>query len=309
MIRNMYTKNFLLMTGIVLLLAGGCSTNEGSDAYGQFEATRITVSSRMGGELIRFKADEGDVLKAGARVGLTDTTSLALQRDELEAQLLATQAKIVNIDAQIEVQQEQLETTRTDLNRTRALLQDKAATQKQMDDIRGRFQILQKQISALETQKQAVRAEIQAIQSRISQVNEQLKDAWIINPVNGTVLRSYAERHELVQAGTPLYQIASLDTLDLRVYISGAQLPSVKIGGQAEVLVDKNAKEDQVMRGTVSWIASEAEFTPKMIQTKEERVTQVYAVKIRVPNPEGILKIGMPGEVNFSHGSSRMGTD
>ena len=130
-----------------------------------------------------------------------------------------------------------------------------------------------------------------------------------VNPVNGTVLTSYAERYELVQAGQPLYQIASLDTLDLRVYISGAQLPSVNIGRQVEVLVDKNAEEDQSMHGTISWIASEAEFTPKTIQTKEERVTQVYAVKVRVPNPEGILKIGMPGEVNFGHRSSQVGTD
>jgi HlyD family secretion protein len=145
-----------------------------------------------------------------------------------------------------------------------------------------------------------VQAEIKATKARQNQLDRQLQDTRIVNPVSGTVLTTFAEPHELVKEGQPLYQIANLDTLELRVYISGAQLPSIKLGQEAEVLVDKNAEENQQFNGQISWIASEAEFTPRMIQTKEERVTQVYAVKVRVPNPDGILKIGMPGEVNFS---------
>jgi HlyD family secretion protein len=134
---------------------------------------------------------------------------------------------------------------------------------------------------------------------KINQLEEQIQDAKIINPVSGTVLTTFVEQHEWVGRGQALYQIATLDTLILRVYVSGGQLPSVKLGQQVEVIVDKIAEENQSLNGIINWIANEAEFTPKMIQTKEERVTQVYAVKVRVPNPEGILKIGMPGEVNF----------
>ena len=187
----------------------------------------------------------------------------------------------------------------TDLHRIQALTKDSAATQKQLDDAQGRVRTLRKQINASQTQKQSVWAEINATQDRIDQVQQQLKDAHIMNPINGTVLTSYVEPHEVVGQGQPLYRIANLDTLELRVYVSGAQLPSIKLGQNVQVLVDKNADENQQMSGHISWIASEAEFTPKMIQTKQERVTQVYAVKVKVPNPNGILKIGMPGEVNF----------
>ncbi|MGK7371473.1 MAG: HlyD family secretion protein, partial [Candidatus Halalkalibacterium sp. M3_1C_030] len=158
---------------------------------------------------------------------------------------------------------------------------------------------LRKQIDALRVQKKSVRAEINATRSRLNQLEEQLDDARIINPVNGTVLTTYVEPFELVGQGQPLYRIANLDTLELRIYVSGAQLPSIKLGQEVEVVIDKNATENQKMNGRISWIASESEFTPKMIQTKEERVTQVYAVKVKVPNSQGIIKIGMPGEVNF----------
>ena len=185
------------------------------------------------------------------------------------------------------------------MKRIQNLLKDEAATQQQLDDIQGKVRTIRKQIDALQTQKQSVRAEINATQARINRINQQLTDALVTNPVNGTVLTSYVEPHELVGQGQPLYQIANLDTLELRVYVSGAQLPEIKLGQPVEVLVDKNEEENQQLSGGISWIASEAEFTPKMIQTKQERVTQVYAVKVKVPNPDGILKIGMPGEVNF----------
>lgn len=222
--------------------------------------------------------------------GVIDTTQLALKKKELKSQLESIRARISNINAQVQVQQEQLETALTNLKRIQSL---------HKDDAGGQVRTLRKQIEASQTQKESVRAEISATQIRIEQVEQQVQDAVIRNPVYGTVLNTFVEPHEVVQAGQPFYRIASLDTLTLRIYVSGARLPNIKVGQDVQVLVDKNAEENQVMTGRISWIASKAEFTPEQIQTKEERVTQVYAVKVRVPNPDGILKIGMPGEVNF----------
>lgn len=289
----------ILAALFVVVLFTGCSGEEKSDAYGQFEATETTISSKASGELLSFGAREGSELQASQQVALIDTTQLKLKKDELQAGLEATQSKIENINAEAEVLKEQLQTAVTNLQRMKALVKDQAATQKQLDDAEGKVRTLQKQVEALQVQKKSVRAEINATYARLNQVQQQLVDARIINPVHGTVLTTYVEPYELVSRGQPLYQIASLDTLELRVYVSGAQLPAIKLGQDVEVLIDKNAKENQQFSGRISWIASEAEFTPKMIQTKEERVTQVYAVKVKVPNPEGIIKIGMPGEVNF----------
>lgn len=295
----MKRTEFLLLVFALGWALSGCNRDDKSDAYGQFEATETTISSEAVGKLLQYQVDEGYEFKAGQQVGLVDTTKLVLQRDELQARLESIQAKITNIDAQVEVQQSELETAETDLNRIKAMQKDGAATQKQLDDAQARVRTIQRQVHASQTQKQSVRAEINAIQAQIAQIEDQIEDAIITNPINGTVLTSFTEPFELVQMGQPLYTIANLDTLVLRVYVSGAQLPNIKLGQQVNVFVDKNAEENQQLSGSIKWIASEAEFTPKMIQTKEERVTQVYAVEVRVPNLEGILKIGMPGEVNF----------
>lgn len=290
-------KYWLLFVLSIVITA--CASNNKSDAYGQFEATETTISSKASGELLSFTANEGDNLEADQQVGIVDTAQLNLKKDELQAQVQATVSQIENINAQIEVQKEQLQTARTNLNRIEALIKDNAATQQQLDDTEGKVRTLLKQIDALQTQKQSVRAEIKATEARLNQMERQLDDTRIVNPIRGTVLNTYVDPYEVVSQGQPLYQIANLDTLELRIYVSGAQLPSIKLGQSVEVLVDKNAEENQPFNGQISWIASEAEFTPKMIQTKEERVTQVYAVKVKVPNPDGVLKIGMPGEVNF----------
>lgn len=290
----------LIVFSIVQILISGCSNNGKSDAYGQFEATETTISSEASGKLLRFKVEEGSELKVDQQVGLVDTAKLVLKRDELQARMESVEARTENINAQVEVQKSELETAQNDLNRMEALHKDGAATQKQLDDAQARVRTIRKQVNALQTQKQSVRAEINATKAQIAQIEDQIQDAKIINPINGTVLTTFVEPYELVQNGQPLYQIANLDTLELRTYVSGAQLPDLKLGQAVEVLVDKNAEDNQKLNGTVSWIASVAEFTPKMIQTKEERVTQVYAVKVKVSNPNGILKIGMPGEVNFS---------
>jgi len=289
---------FILPIALAFIVSA-CNGSQKSDAYGQFEATETRISSEASGKLMTFIAREGMQLEAGRQVGLVDTAKLVLQRDELQARLESISSKIENTNAQVEVQKSELDRAQNDLNRIESLIKDKAATQQQLDDAQARVRTIRRQIEALQTQKLSVRAEISATEAQLAQLEDQIADAQITNPVDGRILTTFAEPHELVQRGQPLYEIANLDTLELRVYISGAQLPSVRLGQDVEVLVDKNDEENQQLSGKVSWIASEAEFTPKMIQTKEERVTQVYAVKVKVPNPNGILKIGMPGEVNF----------
>lgn len=293
------TTRFITLIALSALMISACSGDGKSDAYGQFEATETTISSKSSGELLMFTAEEGSALQRGQQVGLVDTTVLKLKKEELKAVLEATQSKIDHINAETEVIKEQLQTALSNLERIENLVKDNAATPQQLDDAQGKVRTLRKQIEALKVQKKSVRAEINATRSRLKQLEEQLRDARIFNPVNGTVLTTYVEPFELVGQGQPLYRIANLDTLELRIYVSGAQLPSIKLGQDVEVIIDKNATENQKLSGRISWIASEAEFTPKMIQTKEERVTQVYAVKVKVPNMQGIIKIGMPGEVNF----------
>lgn len=284
---------------LALVLAAGCAKESGSDAYGQFETDDVMISSEMGGKLLQFEAKEGMTLQAGQQIGQVDTLQLHLKKAELESSIKSIRSNLATLDAQANVYKTQLETANKNLKRIQALVNDKAATTQQLDDIEGSINMLNAQIEAVKVQRRSVYAEIETMETRIAQVEDQIDRAAIINPINGIVITNYAEPNELVGQGSPLYQIANLEVLELKVYVSGAQLPNVKLGSDVEVLVDKDADSNQSLTGTVSWIASEAEFTPNMIQTKEERVTQVYAVKIRVPNRNGVLKIGMPGEVNF----------
>lgn len=276
-----------------------CADENLSDAYGQFEAEETVISSEISGRILSFDLQEGDHPEAGVKAALVDTTQLALQKKELHATAASVRTNIYRLNAQIEVYQSQLETAEKELARVASLREDNAATQQQVDTSTGQVNTLNKQIAAVEVEKQSVNAELQTLQVRIEQVEDQIRRAEIINPVHGTVLNTYADVYELMPPGKPLYRIANLEEMILRVYVSGAQLPRVHLGEEVEVWIDRNEEENERLAGTVSWIASKAEFTPRMIQTKEERVTQVYAVKIRVLNPDGSIKIGMPGEVNF----------
>lgn len=289
----------MILIGLGCMLLTACSENELSDAFGQFETDKTTVSAELSGKLLVFNVEEGAELEAGSVVGIVDTTALVLKKKELNASVRSIRSNISTFNAQADVLKTQLNTAERDFRRLTALRKDNAATQKQVDDAQGAIDALKKQIDAVEVQKQSVYAEIETMKTRIAQVEDQILKAVIVNPIDGRVLSKYAEVYELTALGKPLYQIANTDELMLRVFVSGAQLPQVKLGSEVEVLIDKNAEENQSLKGTVSWVSSEAEFTPKMIQTKEERVTQMYAVKVRVPNPDGTIKIGMPGEVNF----------
>ena len=302
-ILNARSSMCYVLAGLLVLVAVGCANNDnGADAYGNFEATEVTISAEVGGTLERFSVREGARLAAQTNVGLIDTTQLALQRQQLRAQRAAARTRTDQVRSEIDVLETELDVARTEQARIERLVADEAATQRQLDDINGRVRVLERRIQATRVQLRTIRDEIAALDASIAQVDEQIRDSKLTAPVSGIVLTTHAEPHELVQPGAPLYTVADLDTLTLRAYVSGAQLPNVRLGQSVTVFVDKNETENQTLSGVVSWIADEAEFTPRMIQTKEERVNLVYAIKVRVPNPDGLLKIGMPGEVVFGNG-------
>lgn len=285
---------------LAVLTLIGCRNGEPtSDAFGTFEATEVVISSEANGRLLRFTADEGHHLQAGQTVGVVDTVQLALQRAQVRARWAAARARLPSLDAELAVLQEQRNVAETELQRIQNLVAANAATQQQLDDIQGQIRVLERRMATVRAQRPAIRSEMAALEAQIEQIEEQIDRSVIVNPVPGTVLVAFAEPHELTASGQPLYRLAPLDTLFLRAYVSGAQLPRIRLGQAVTVLVDENETENQALSGTITWIAAEAEFTPKFIQTKEERVNLVYAFKVSVPNPNGLLKIGMPGEVRF----------
>lgn len=289
--------NILFIIGLFLLIS--CSeTDKKSDAYGNFESREVLVSAETQGQILKLNIEEGQKLKAGEIVGAIDSSTFTNKKQQMQAQKRAKASKLDNIDAQIEVQKEKIENLKTEKQRMEGLLEDEAATDKQYDDITGKLQVAKKQLQAVKTQKQSVYRELDVIDSQIQEINENIEKCKIKNPTNGTVLEMYHEEGEFAMPGRTIYKLADLSKMDLRVYVSGAQLPNVKIGQEVDVFIDKNEKENQRLKGKVSWVSSKAEFTPKIIQTKEERVNLVYAVKVRVKN-DGQLKIGMPGEVKF----------
>jgi HlyD family secretion protein len=283
---------------LLLILSLACTRNERSDAYGNFEAIEVIVSSQANGQLLSLNIEEGMGVALGDTIGLIDTIDLSLKKQQLLSQEVVLVARLRNFDSQKSVQEQQRKNVLVDKERVANLLKDGAATQKQMDDISGSLDLLEQQILATEVQKEAARAEMATLDAQVRQVQETISKCYIISPLSGTVLVKFAETGEITAMGKPICKMANLAELELKVYISGDQLPYLKLGQAVEVLTDKNQKEFATWQGTVSWISSKAEFTPKTIQTKKERVNLVYAAKVRVPN-DGTLKIGMPGEINF----------
>jgi HlyD family secretion protein len=291
-------KTRYLIPLIALLFVGCKGKNDQSDAYGNFEVDDVIISAEANGRLLLFTAEEGKNIDAGVLVAVVDTTDLVLKRKQLDAQIKSISAKIENIQSQIEVQKQQKENLQTDKTRLEKLLKDGAATQKQLDDINGQMELVERQIASINTQNASVSAELAVINVQISQVEESINKCKIYNPATGVVLEKFAEVNEITSFGKPLYKIANLNEMFLRVYVSGYQLQQVKIGEEVQVMIDQDKNTNRKLTGTVNWVSESAEFTPKIIQTKEERVNMVYAVKVKVKN-DGSLKIGMPGEVNF----------
>ncbi len=282
----------------LFIMASCSSSDNGTDAWGNFETRETIISSQANGRLIQLDLQQGQTLAADTMVGLIDTLQLALNRNQLMARRQAIQVRFQETDANVAVLKARQANLEREIARTRSLLQDQAATRQQLEDLQGQLEVLQQQIQAAQVARKSISAEVQALDAQLEQVEEQLSHCYIMNPMEGVVLEKYVERHELVMPGKPLYKIADLSTMDLRVYVSGSQLPHIKLGQQVKVYIDEDEESNRELQGTLHWISSKAEFTPKTIQTKEERVSQVYAVIVKVPN-DGSIKIGMPGEVIF----------
>jgi len=286
------------IVGIPLMAASLIScddTNGRADGYGNFEATEITISAENNGRLMQFDVNEGDLLQKGKLIGSIDTIPLHLKREHLQVSKAIVGSKSKGVLSQINVLNAKLKRANTNRTRIENLIKDNAGTQKQLDDINGEIDVIKQQIRSVEIQNAPVVNELKSLDIQIAQIKDQIAKCNIINPINGTVLSKYVEPNEITAFGKPLYKIANLSLMQLRVYVSETQLANTKMGQEVTVKID-DADAMKSFTGKISWIASEAEFTPKIIQTKEERVALVYAVKVAVEN-DGSLKIGMPAEM------------
>ena len=285
---------------VLLLAAAGCNRGESdADAWGTFEADEVIISAETPGRIIRMDVTEGMLVAGGAVIAVTDTTMPVLQRGELDAVTAQAQARLAGIAAQDAVIRQQMDNLAVNIERTRRMLADGAATRKQLDDLTGQMEVLRRQGEANGTQRRSVAAEQQGIAAKRAVLDEQIARSTVRAPYDATVIEKYASAHELTAAGKPLVKLADMKTMKLKVWVSGAQLAEVKTGTTCTVRIDQGKKEFKNYTGTVTHIAEKAEFTPKIIQTKEERVTLVYAVTIEVPN-DGSIKSGMPGEAIFN---------
>jgi HlyD family secretion protein len=278
------------------LLVAGCHRGE-PDAYGNFEATETVVSAETGGTLLWFTPVEGQQVAPGPTLGVIDTTRLALDRQQLGAQRTAVRARVSESERQIGVLAVQREIAGRTYARTQRLFAEQAATAQQLDAAERDYRVLGEQIAALRAQRNSVTQDVAASDARVAQIAERIAKSRIAAPFAGTVLATYARAGEYVQPGQPLFRLASLDTLTLRAYVTEPQLAQLKLGQRVQVRVDRGEGGRLAVPGTVSWIASKAEFTPTPVQTRDERADLVYAVKILVPNQGGTLKIGMPADV------------
>jgi HlyD family secretion protein len=291
------------ITLVLLISLVGCkNTASEFDATGNFEADEVIISSEASGKILELDIDEGTDLDANQVVGYIDTTQLYLRKKQLEYSIKAVIAKSPNASLQLAAIKEQMETTQKEKKRIENLLKDDAATQKQLDDINANLQLLQKQYdasqSSLSITTQSIQSETLPLKAQLDQTQDQLNKSIIRNPFKGTVLTQYALKDEMATPGKALYKIADLSSVILRAYISGNQLSQVKLGQQVQVLVDAADGGYKTYNGNVMWVSEKAEFTPKTIQTKEERANLVYAMKVKVKN-DGYLKLGMYAEVKF----------
>jgi len=298
---------FLFYIGLGIMLFSACSDkDEDFDASGSFEATEVIVSSEASGKIERLSIIEGQHLEKGEQVGLIDSTQLYLQKINLLTNAKGVRAQRPDITAQTASIKEKIITLEKEKQRTTNLIKANAATQKQLDDINGQIEILQKQLSALEStlrkSSQNISAQSSSMDIQIEQIKDRLQKSIITSPITGTVLTKFAEEGELANMGTPLFKIADIDNMILRVYVTNDQLSNIKLNDKINVFVDKTDQGNEnkkMYEGAVIWISDKSEFTPKTIQTKNERANLVYAMKVLVKN-DGYLKIGMYGEVKFN---------
>jgi len=291
-------KHTIKYIPLALLCLSACNSENGrADAYGNFEAIEVILAPEVQGRILAFLPGEGDPVRQGQVIAEIDSVQLSLKKEQLESGRASLRAKIRTLEAQVQASRVKLDNLIREKRRVDRLLEGGAATTKQKEDLEGQIDLVRAQIAASESQISSVSAEQATLEIRIRQAENQISRCRVLSPRQGRILVKYKEPGELAVPGQPLCKIADLDALILRAYVSGNQLTSVKIGNQVQVGVDwgQGMKE---LPGTVTWVSPEAEFTPKLIQTREERVNLVYAIKVSVSN-DGSLKIGMPGEVYF----------
>jgi HlyD family secretion protein len=295
------TAHRIRLAAVVALIAlGACRHAEEPDAYGNFEATETVVSAETPGALLWFTPTEGQQVSPGNLLGVIDTAQLALERAQARAQSAAVRSRVSESGRQIEVLAVQRNFAKRAYERTRRLFAEHAATAQQLDQTEGEYRTLGEQIAAARVQQQSAVGDARASDARVAQLTEQIAKSRIMAPLTGTVLATYARKGEFVQPGQPLFRLANLDSLTLRAFVTEPQLTQLRIGDRVQVSVDRAEGERLTVPGTVTWIASKAEFTPTPVQTRDERADLVYAVKIRVANRSGALKIGMPADVVFA---------
>lgn len=280
-----------------------CSSKEKEfDATGTFEATEVTVSAEQSGTLLRFSLEEGDNVEAGSEVGLTDTTQIWLKLRQADATKTVYQSQKPDLEKQIAATRQQLENAQSEKKRYQELVSDGAAPSKMLDDATNQVKVLQRQldalVSTLNTQLSTLNSQLSTVDVQKNQLWDQLRKCHILAPISGTVLEKYAEQGEFAAPGKALFKMGDTRNMYLRAYVTSGQLEQVRVGQKVKVFADFGDKKRKEYDGTVSWISSRSEFTPKTILTDDERADLVYAVKIAVKN-DGAIKIGMYGEVKF----------
>lgn len=297
-------KRYQALCGILLLssLAACSSDKKNYDATGTFEATEVTISANASGEILRLDLAEGQEVKAGQVLGLIDTTQLHLRKLQLLASAQAVGGRQSNVAIQLATLREQAAAQRRELSRFTELQKQGAATEKQVADLRDQLAITERQLAAqqdaLTSGNRSLSDEVTTLGVQIQQVNDQIQKSLIAAPLDATVLAQYAEVGELAAPGRALFKLADLKQIYLRAYIDASQLTAVKLGQEVTVYADQGKSDRKAYKGQVSWISGKAEFTPKTIQTRDERANLVYAIKVRVQN-DGLIKSGMYGEVKF----------
>lgn len=298
----MKTSYYSLIALIAAILSSCGNSNGTNDASGVFEATEVIVSARSTGELIQFNIQEGQDVKMEENVGYIDTTQLHLKKIQLLANMKSVESRHYNVAKQIASIQQQIATQKNEKKRFENLVKSNAANQKQLDDINSQILLLQKQLSAqtetLENNNRSLSGESSGLLAQIAQVEDQIRKSIIVSPINGVVLSKYAEQGEFAVQGRTLFKVADISNMNLRVYITGDQLTKLKIGQSLKVYADYGKSDRKGYQGKIIWISDKAEFTPKTIQTRDERANLVYAVKVAVKN-DGYIKKGMYGEIKI----------
>jgi len=291
-----------ILTSIVLTSVSCGDREREFDATGTFEATEVVVSSEASGRIISLNIQEGGAVAEGGEYGLVDTVQLSLKKAQLYAGINAALSKVQNLDTQTAPVQEQISALEKEKDRVTRLIAANVANTKQLDDVNSNIAVLKKQLAALKTSinqaNNVIDAEIVSLKTQISQIDDLISKCRIISPLKGVVLAKYSEQGELTSMGKPIFKVADVDNMYLRAYITAGQLTELKLGQEVKVLADSGDKGRREYDGTVSWISDKAEFTPKTIQTRDERANLVYAVKISFRN-DGYVKIGMYGDVRF----------